>query len=351
MYSEFYRRCFQLALAVLLGYALYRVLAPFFGALGWAAVLAFILYPLHERLTQRMQGRSTVSAAIFTLLTPLLVLAPLSVLGVVFAGQVARLVNYLRGFSLHSYADALNRLAEYPLIGRVVDWARANTAVSLAQVEGWITDGMQTVLKSAAATGGDVALGVFGTLFGFFMMLFMLFFFLRDGRTIVEALTQLIPVERARRTRLLKYLGDVTRAVVYGSTATAVIAGAIVGVGYALVGTPAAVVYGVVGLIAAFLPSGASIVLVPGVLYRAYEGRWGAAIFLTCWIGVLLVTENLVRPLLMKHQVSVSTLAVFLGAIGGVAAYGVLGLVIGPVLLSFVVALVRVAQEGVPPKA
>ena len=350
MHSEFYRRCFQLALALFLGYALYRVLAPFFGALGWAAVLAFVLHPLHERLTQRLKGRSTLSAATFTALTPLLVLAPLSVLGVVFAEQVARVVNYLRGFSLHSYADALNQLAQYPLIGRVVAWARANTTVSLAQVEGWITDGAQTILKSAATAGGDVALGVFGTLFGFFMMLFMLFFFLRDGRTMVEALTNLIPVEATRRRRLLKYLADVTRAVVYGSTATAVIAGFIVGVGYALVGTRAAVVYGVLGLLAAFLPSGASIVLVPGVVYLAYQGRWGAAIFLTCWIGVLVVTENLVRPLLMQHHVSVSTLAVFLGAIGGTAAYGILGLVLGPVLLSFVVALVRVAQEGVPAK-
>jgi len=346
---NFYRRCFQVVTAAFLGYALYKVLAPLFGMLGWAAVLAFILHPLHERLTRRLKGRGSLSAGILTVLTPFLVLAPLAVLGVVFAGQVAHLLTYLRGQAPSvSYTDVLNRLSQYPLIGNVVGWVRENASVSVEQVQGWITEGVQTVLKTAAAMGGDVALGVFGTLVGFFMMLFMLFFFLRDGRTVVESLTRLIPVERARRAQLLKYLGEVTRAVVFGSATTALIEGVIVGIGFAIVGLPSAVVFGVLAMIAAFLPAGAALVLVPAVLYLAFAGRWGAAIFLACWIAVLWIAENLLRPLLTAHHAKVSTLALFIGAIGGAAAYGILGLVIGPVLLSFVVALVHFAQESLP---
>ena len=346
---NFYRRCFQVVTAAFLGYALYKVLAPLFGMLGWAAVLAFILHPLHERLTRRLKGRGSLSAGILTVLTPFLVLAPLAVLGVVFAGQVAHLLTYLRAQAPSvSYTDVLNRLSQYPLIGNVVGWVRENASVSVEQVQGWITEGVQTVLKTAATMGGDVALGVFGTLVGFFMMLFMLFFFLRDGRTVVESLTRLIPVERTRRAQLLKYLGEVTRAVVFGSATTALIEGVIVGIGFAIVGLPSAVVFGVLAMIAAFLPAGAALVLVPAVLYLAFAGRWGAAIFLACWIAVLWIAENLLRPLLTAHHAKVSTLALFIGAIGGAAAYGILGLVIGPVLLSFVVALVHFAQESLP---
>ncbi len=352
MYSPFYRRCFQIVMAALLGFGLYKLLSPLFGMIGWAVVLAFTLHPLQVRLARRLRGRRSLSAGILTVLTPFLVLVPISVLGVVFAGQVARLLQYLRNHSsLFSYADILDSAARIPLIGRAVDWARENASVSAAQVEGWITDSLQSALRTAAAMGGDVALGVFGTLIGFFMMLFMLFFFLRDGRNIVMSLTRLIPAEPERRAELLKYLGEVTRAVVFGSVTTALIQGVIVGIGFALVGLPSAVVWGVLATLAAFLPAGASIVLIPAVLYLAFQGRWGATIFLACWIAVLWIAENLLRPILTAHHAEVSTLALFIGAIGGAAAWGILGLFIGPVLLSFVVALVRFAQESMPASA
>jgi predicted PurR-regulated permease PerM len=347
MDSTFYRRCFQILAAAILGYALYKLLTPLFGMIGWAVVLAFVLYPLHEKLTRRVKGRRSLSAGILTVLTPFFVLVPVSVLGVVFAGQVARLVEYLRDHTLSiSSADLLDRLSRLPLIGSLVDWIRDNASVSASQVEGWVTDGVESVLKSAASMGGGIALGVFGTLVGFFIMLFMLFFFLRDGRGIVEALTRLVPTEPARRAQLLKYLGDVTRAVVFGSVATALIQGVIVGIGFAVVRLPGAVIWGVAATLAAFLPAGSSLILIPALVYLMFQGRWGATIFLACWIALLWIAENLLRPILTSHHAHVSTLALFIGAIGGAAAWGILGLFIGPVLLSFVVALVRFAQEG-----
>lgn len=345
VYSGFYRRTFFIATAAILAYLLLEVLAPLKGALGSAVVLAFLLHPVHERLSRRLKGRSMVSAGIITVLTPFFVLAPLAVLGVLFAGQVASLIGQFHGASLLGYPQLLARLESYPLIGEVLRWASVNVPVSAAQVEGWITGGMQSVLKSAAAQGGSLALGIFGTVIGFFMMLFLLYFLLRDGRAILDHLTRLIPLEPARRKRLLDYLAQVTRAVVFGSTATALIQGIFVAVGFEFAGLPSPLVFGVVATIAALLPAGAAVVLAPAVLYLAVSGHWVAAVFLTVWSGLLAVVENVARPLLTAHRAHVSTLAVFVGAIGGVSAFGVLGLVIGPVLLSFVVALVRFTTE------
>ncbi len=342
--SAFYLRSFQLATAAILGYLLFRILDPLSGMLGWAVVLAFILHPLHERLTRRLRGRRALSAGILTTLTPFLVLAPLSVLTGAFVGQVTRLIEYLRGHSFLSFPELVERLSRYPLIGGAVGWVRENAVVSAAQLQGWMNDGLQTLLRSAASMGGSVALGAIGTVVGFFMMLFMLFFLLRDGRAMLDGLTRLIPVEHERRARLLNYLADVTRAVVFGSTVTALIQGIFVGVGFAIVGLPSPVVFGVLATVAAFLPAGAGVVLIPAVLYLAFSGQWGAAIFLACWTAALWIAENVLRPLLTAHQAEVSTLAIFVGAIGGAAAFGILGLVIGPVLLSFVVALVRFAH-------
>src|SRR5580704_17075832 len=106
MHSTFYRRCFQIITAAILGYALYKLLNPLFGMIGWAVVLAFILHPLHETLTLRLKGRRSLAAAMLTVLTPFFMLVPVSVLGVVFAGQVARLLQYLRDHTLLSFSYA-----------------------------------------------------------------------------------------------------------------------------------------------------------------------------------------------------------------------------------------------------
>ncbi len=346
MQSQFYRRCFLVVAVAVLGYSLYRILAPLRTELGWAAVLAFVLYPLHEWLSARLKGRRALAAGILAGLTPFLVLAPLAMLGVAFAAQVAHLIAYLKGRSLISWSELLEHLASMPLIGAPVTWVRDNTAVSAEQIQGWVSDGVQGLLKSAATMGGDLALGVFGTLVGFFMMLFMLFFFLKDGRAMLASFERLIPMASEARTRLLTYLANVTRAVVFGSVSTALIQGVIVGVGFAIVGLPSPLVFGVLGVIAAFLPSGSAIVLIPAALYLALAGRWWAALVIALWTVGMWVAENVLRPILTSKHAEVSTLAIFVGAIGGVAAFGILGLILGPVLLSFAVALVRFAEES-----
>ena len=239
-----------------------------------------------------------------------------------------------------------------PLIGNAVEWVRENASVSVGAVQGWVSDSVQTLLKSAAAMGGNVALGVFGTLVGFFMMLFMLFFFLQDGRAMIAGLERLIPVERERRAQLLKYLGrgharGGVRLGRHRAGAGRVRRHRLCDRGAALAGGvrraghdrrlparrrgPRADPGGAVPGLQRALGRGH----LPGLLDR----------------GVWPCSENVLRPLLTAHHAEVSTLAIFIGAIGGAAAFGILGLIIGPVLLSFVVALVRFAQEGLPADA
>lgn len=346
MFSSFYRRTFFIATLVILGWALLSILQPLWTALGWAAVLAFLLNPLHERLTAKFKGRASLSAGILTGLTPFFVMAPIAFLGVVFARQVANILSDMSKTTL-TYPDLLQRLDTIPVIGGAVRWMRDTAPVSAEQVKGWVMDSAQSVLKSAASIGGSLALGIAGSLVGFFLMLFLLFFLLRDGRAMIKRLTGFIPMEPRPRGQLITYLGDVTRAVVFGSVATALIQGLFAGIGFALVGLPSPVVFGVLATLAAFLPVGSAIVLVPAVLYLMFEGHWGGAIFLGVWSAGVGVMDNFLRPYLTAKQAEVSTLAVFVGAIGGASAFGILGLVIGPVLLGFIAALLHFAEKGV----
>jgi predicted PurR-regulated permease PerM len=346
-YSAFYRRAFVVGTILILGYAVARMLEPFWGALEWAAVLAFLLHPVQSRLKRQLAGRAGLSAGILTGLTPFVILAPLSLLAVSFARQVSNLIAYLRDHSTLQAPAVIDRVEQYPLIGPGIAWLRDNVPVTMAQIEGWLVEGARSVLQSAAAAGGTVALGVAGTLVGFFLMLFLLFFFLRDGHVMLHHLVRLIPLDDVRRDTLVRDVAQALRSVVFGTAATAVIQGALIGVGVAIAGLPSPVVLGVLAVLASFVPViGTAVVLVPAIVYLVLAGRWGAAIFLALWAVGINVAENLLRPLLSARHGSVPTLAVFVGAIGGVAVFGVLGIVIGPVLLTLIVALLRIAEDA-----
>src|SRR5689334_2426495 len=123
MYSSFYRRSFVLFTCIVLGLALLAVLRPLWTTLGWALVLAFLLNPLHERLTAKFKNRASLSAGALTALTPFCVMAPIAFVGVVFARQVANILSRMSTLNL-SYPDLLERLDRIPLIGRVALWVQ-----------------------------------------------------------------------------------------------------------------------------------------------------------------------------------------------------------------------------------
>jgi predicted PurR-regulated permease PerM len=347
MHSDFYRRTFLITTAAVLGWLLYRILEPFFGALAWAAFLAFLLHPLHVRLTARARGRAGVSAGMITGLAPIFVIGPLAIVGVMFVAQAANLVEFLRGVQFVPVARWFDTVESWPVIGRAMTWIGTHVDIRTDQLQGWAVDGAQAVLRRLATAGGNLALGVAGSFVGFFLMLFLLFFLLRDGTEMLGYVKRLIPVRAERREAIFDYLASVSRAVVYGSALTALIQGTLVGIGFAFADLPSPVVFGVLATFTAFIPAaGTGVVLAPALLYLAAIGRWGAFGFLLAWTIVVGFADNFLRPLLTAQRADVSTLAVFVGVIGGVSAFGFIGIVVGPVLLSLIVALLKIAAEG-----
>lgn len=335
-----YRKAFVIVVAALFAVALYWMLAPFWGALAWGICLAFLLAPIHHWLTRKLKRRADLSAGIITLLVPVVLAGPLVSLGVAFANQATDLVTRFQAEELRFDMHLLAQLEQYPLIGTIVEWLRQNLTATTEQLQRWLVGGTQMLLKSLAETGGIFFLSALGTVVHFFMMLFLLFFLLRDGPRLLDRVVRLVPMEAQRKGELLDLIGNTTRAVVYGTGLTAVAQGLLVGIGFAVAGLPSAVVFGVLAALLALLPiGGAALVWVPGVLFLAAHSEWGWAIFLIVWgLGVSL-SDNLLRPLLISAQAPVSMLAVFVGVIGGISAFGIIGLIIGPVLLTVLVAL------------
>lgn len=345
--EQFYPRAFAIIALAVLAALLWRLLQPLASALAWALLLAFLLNPVQVRLVRWLRGRSTLSSLLLTVGMLIMFIGPLAALGVAFAGQAASLVDKLQsGFG--SLRDTgLGNLKSIPIVGAALDWIERNTIISDEQARDWLITSTRSAVEHIGSVGGSLFVGAMGTVVGFVLTLFLLFFFLRDGARMQARLVSLIPMPEARKRDLGAYLGAVTRAVVFGTLLTALLQGALVGIGFAIVGLPSPVVFAVLASILSLLPiGGTAFVWVPAAIVLVVQGRYGAAIFLTVW-GVLLVglIDNLLKPLLISGRAEVPTLAAFLGVLGGLAAFGPIGMFLGPVLLALTIALIKWAEE------
>jgi len=344
--DRFYSRVFSLVATAVLGLALIQIIAPFVGPLMWAMFLAFLLHPLHVRLTRRCRGRENVSAALLTFAAFALLIGPVTALSAAFVAQTGDLVQWLQETLGKQTRQQYSALIDLPLVGPSLEWLRENFGVRTAQIQAWIAQGAKFLPQFLAGLGGRIFLGAVNTVLAFVVMLFMLFFFMRDGAGFVATLRDLIPMAPARRTQLMEHVAAVTRAVVFGTGVTVLVQGALVGLAFLITGLSSPLVFGVLAALLALLPfGGTALVWIPAVFVLIGQDRWGMAICMLA-IGVLSSSiDNFLRPLLISGRAEVGTLTVFVGVLGGTAAFGLIGLILGPVILALIAALIQFAVE------
>jgi predicted PurR-regulated permease PerM len=342
----FYSRTFALLTLALLAYLLFQILQPFLAPIAWALFIAFLVYPLHRWLAAKLRGRDGWSAAVLTIATVLILVGPLTALGAAFAAQAAELLRYAQDFAVEHKPTEASDLETIPLLGPAIVWLQESAGLSLAQMQAWGVEGARTVLRTLASLGQKAVLGALGTVVGFALMVFILFFAIRDGREAFATLRRLIPMSSGDRSRLFAHLASVTRAMVYGTGVTALVQGVLIAIGFAVVGLPSPIVFGVLAALLALVPlAGTPVVWVPAVLVLAAQERWYAAIFLLIWGSLVATVDNVLRPMLVSGRAQVGTLTVFIGVLGGVSAFGPIGVILGPLVLALIIALVRFALD------
>jgi predicted PurR-regulated permease PerM len=348
--DRFYPRVFGLVVAALLAVALVSILKPFTGPILWALLLAFLLHPINVRFRRRFQAKRRRGAAAFlmTVGVALAIVLPAAILAVAFAGQASDLSLRLGSLADRYRIARPSDLVRLPVVDRLVRWLADHTPVTADQVQAWIVNGLRTALEFALANSKSVFLGALGAVVGLFLMLFVLYFFFRDGEEIVRRGMALVPLDEERKRRLESHIADVTRAVVYGNVLTAAVQGVLIGIAFWISPLPSPVVFGVLGAVASLIPAvGTGLVMVPATVALALQGQWGWTIFMIAWaLGVVGLADNFLRPIFISGRAEISTLPIFVGAIGGVAAFGPIGLFLGPIVIALVLAFIRFAEEA-----
>ena len=344
---RFWTRLGAVLLLAALAYLVWRIVTPLWQPLAWALLLGSLLAPLNLKLTARLGGRTRLASSITLLATVLLFILPVAGIAGAVAAQAAHLLRRIEGRMPDMSQGLALDFEHLPWLERALAWVDANTTISLTQLQGWALEGSRKLLEGLVSSGGTFVLGALGTAASFVLMLFVLFFVLRDGPRVARQVVQMLPIEDRRRARLSRHLADVTRAVFLGIGLTAIIQGMLVGIGFWIAGLPSPLVFGVVAALAALIPMvGSALVWVPGVLFLAARGEYGYAIFLAAWGAIVVgMVDNFLRPMLISGRADVPTLAVFIGVMGGLAAFGFIGLFVGPIVLGLLVAAFRYERD------
>jgi predicted PurR-regulated permease PerM len=336
-------RHFLLALTVLALWLAWLVVRPFAGVIFMAAVFATVASPMTTALARRMGDRRTGAAAIVTLGLLVGLLGPLAAVTTVVVGQAAGAVNWL------THATRQEGLAG--LVGRLPA-ALQPVATTLVERIPHGAQEVQSLLQSAAGSGtvetvGGLLQSTGAALSQFLLFFVALFFLLSDGPRLVDWLKQMLPLPDGKAAVLIGYLRTVTTSVVISTLATSGVQAALALVGYLVAGVPSALFFALLTFFTSFIPAvGTMLVWLPLAALKFGSGHVASGTFLMAW-GILVVgmADNFVKPVLIRRGVAFPVGLVFFALLGGLAAFGPVGLVAGPLTLAFLVATVRAWHE------
>ncbi|HXD75665.1 MAG TPA: AI-2E family transporter [Vicinamibacterales bacterium] len=334
------RRALNLALAwgglALLLYLVFLVIAPFLTPLGWAAVLAIVSYPFYARMTRRMPpGRA---AALTTAGVTIVVIVPGVALTVAFVREALQIA-----------ANVQNAMADGRLAGIEQSWTHFATRIPFASQLDLPTVSTDVLRQSAAfvvARSGAIFQNVATFLIDLVLALFATFFLLRDGQEIMRAIRRLLPMPDDQREMLITRTRDLIWAGVLSSVAVSGLQGILGGIAFAIVGIEGPVFWG--GLMAFFclLPFGAWVVWLPAAIVLAVDGHMTRALILGgLGLGAVSTADNIVRPALFSGRVHINGLVIFVSLLGGLAVFGLLGIILGPVLVVTALSLLKSYTE------
>jgi predicted PurR-regulated permease PerM len=335
---------FLLSVGIVLAYLCYQIAQPFLTAITWAAILAIVFAPMHERVRRTLK-RPELSALVSTLLTVLVAILPVLFLTLAISREVAQGVQQVRA-NAANITDLETTITQMRYVGPAWQWVQEHFKLSTDTNEV-----LSTAAQRAGAIAYNLARGVVANvslfIFNIVLVAFTLFFFFRDGEAIVGCLKRAVPLEDETAESVLQMIAEVVRASINGVVVISLIKGLLAGLAFWVLGVPSPALWGAVGAVASLIPVvGIALVWVPAALALWIQGAALKALILAVYGATLLsLIDNVLYPFLVKGQVRLHTLLVFFSALGGLAVFGFLGFVLGPVVTTLAVMLVEVASE------
>jgi len=336
--SPLARRVVAFAFLVFIFGLTFWVLSPFLASLAWAGILAYVTWPLHQWLSRRLPGRDRLVALLMTLGVAATLLLPLLWVMFTVAGDVSVASATLKQLTTHGLPPLPPGVHAWPggeWIVAQYQRVQADPAWVRAQIDAL---GFTDIIGLKAVAGG-----VGRNVAKFGLAVFALFFLYRHGDSVLAQFRGVATRWLGEAARgYIQSVGVTVRAVVFGIVLTALAQGVLAGLGYWVAGLAAPALWGMITALVSLIPFVGPVVWIGLSLNLLAHGETGAALGLFLW-GALVVSwiDNLIRPLVISGPTRIPFLLVFLGVLGGIHAFGLIGLFLGPVLLAISVAIWR----------
>lgn len=327
-----------LALLVLVTVAFGLIIWPFNGAIWWAIFIAIVFNPLHNRLVRRFGERRSLAALTTLAITLVVAILPLVLMTISVTQEAAAIYARTKSGELN--------LALYfqQIVDGLPAWMRQLMEriglPDMASVQRRIVTGLSHSGQALTTQALSIGQTTFDFVISFFLMLYLLFFLLRDGPALSARILQAIPLQQRHKQELFAKFATVVRATVKGNILVALIQGALGGIALAFLGVPGAMLWGAVMALLSLLPAiGAAIVWLPIAIWFLMTGSIWQGLALIAW-GVLVIglVDNLLRPVLVGKDTKLPDYLVLMSTVGGMAIFGLNGFVIGPVIAAMFVA-------------
>ena len=339
--------CF-LAILLVLVYQVYTFFRPFLMPILWAMILAHLMFPVHDRFARLLRGKETLSAALMTLAIMLIVVLPVILLSIVLVDEA---INAQQTFAAWIESGGIKRLPELiaglPVVGDILNRA----GISQTSIEGNLAGSAAALKTFVVQQGAVLAMSLLELVLNFLIMIIMLFVLLKDGRVVVKTLHRIIPLQPSHKNRIFARVDKTVRAVVKGIVITALVQGLLAGAVYGVLGVPFAILLtAMTAVIAPFPIGGAALVWIPVAGYLFWVGPTWTGIAMIVW-GVVVVSmvDNFLKPILIGQGAQLPVILLLFSLLGGLVAYGLIGLFIGPVILGLLLTALEIYEQDYLP--
>lgn len=324
-------------IAAVILYLCYCVAEPLLIPLLWGVAITVVFWPINNRL--RRLGPQWAGALLSTVLVFLLLIAPTTYLGAALIDEVSEFTRQLQAGTYRAELDRIIHFENTPLFRKVAERLSPWVDLSGLDVKSLLLDNLKRLASFTVGQTSKLVANFSLFLLHLGVVTMTMFFLFRDGDRLLSYVKEAIPLTRERTEELFVQLRQVVRAALYGGVLIAVIQGVLGGLAFFILGLSAPVLWGVVMGFCSFIPVfGAALVYVPAAALLIFQGSIiKAIILLGLGFGVVSTIDNLVRPMFISGRTEMHTLVLFVSILGGLKVFGLLGLVMGPVLAAIFV--------------